>query len=72
MRTENPLHKQSEKAYMCFYTRRVTTRDFTVNSKIYPALPQLTDNFQFFFQFNFHDQWSIGFIMKSFRQFRLT
>ena len=27
---ENPLHRQSEKACMCFKTRRVRTRDFTV------------------------------------------
>ena len=27
---ENPLHKHSEKAIMCFYARRVRTRDFTV------------------------------------------
>ena len=30
IRTENPLHKQSEKAYMCFKTRHVKTLDSTV------------------------------------------
>ena len=30
IRTENPLHKQSEKAYMCFNTRWASTRDYTV------------------------------------------
>ena len=33
IRTKNPIHKQSEKAYMCFKTRRVRTRDFTVYEK---------------------------------------
>ena len=28
---KNPLHKLTEKARMCFKTRRVRTRDFTVN-----------------------------------------
>ena len=27
---ENPLHKQFEKACMCFETRRASTRDYTV------------------------------------------
>ena len=27
---ENPVHKQSEKACMCFKMKRVRTRDFTV------------------------------------------
>ena len=30
IRIENPLHKHSENAYMCFDVR---TRDFTVNKK---------------------------------------
>ena len=30
IRVENALHKQFEKAYMCFRTRRASTRDFTV------------------------------------------
>ena len=30
IRIEIPLHKQSEKACMCFETRRVRTRNFTV------------------------------------------
>ena len=35
IRIENPLHKQSEKAYMCYYTRRVRTCDFTLIVKWY-------------------------------------
>ena len=31
---KNPLHKQFEKAYMCFKMRRASTRDFTKNCKI--------------------------------------
>ena len=30
IRVKNPLHKQSEKAYMCFKTRRASTRDYMV------------------------------------------
>ena len=30
IRIENPLHKRSEKACMCFYMRRASTRDYTV------------------------------------------
>ena len=30
IRIENPLHKRSEKACMCFNTRRACTRDYTV------------------------------------------
>ena len=33
IRVENPLHKQSEKAYMCFKTRRASIRDYTVYYK---------------------------------------
>ena len=28
---ENPHHKESEKAYMCFKTRRASTLDYTVS-----------------------------------------
>ena len=31
---KNPLHKQFEKACMCFLTRRVRTPDFTLISKL--------------------------------------
>ena len=30
IRIENPLHERSEKAWMCFNTRRASTRDYTV------------------------------------------
>ena len=30
IRIKNPLHKQSDKACMCFKTRRARTRDYTV------------------------------------------
>ena len=30
IRIENPLHKRSEKASICFNTRRASTRDYTV------------------------------------------
>ena len=30
IRIKNPLHKRSEKACMCFNTRRASTRDYTV------------------------------------------
>ena len=33
IRVENPLHKQSEKAYMCFKTIRASTRDYMVYNK---------------------------------------
>ena len=29
IRVKNPLHKQSEKTYMCFKTRRASTHDYT-------------------------------------------
>ena len=29
-RDGNPLHKQSEKAYMCFKMRRVSIREYTI------------------------------------------
>ena len=29
---KNPLHNQSEKACMCFKTRRASTRDYTVHA----------------------------------------
>ena len=31
IRIKNPLHKQSEKACMCFKTRQTSTRDYMVN-----------------------------------------
>ena len=31
IRVKNPLHKQSKKAYMCFKTRRASTRNYTVD-----------------------------------------
>ena len=34
IRIKNPIQKQSEKACMCFYTRCVRTRDFTVRNEI--------------------------------------
>ena len=43
IRIQNPLHKQSEKACMCFKTRRVRTRDFTV-VEIGPNIDILTVN----------------------------
>ena len=30
IRVKNPLHKQSEKTYMCFKTRLASTPDYTV------------------------------------------
>ena len=34
IRIENPLHKQSEKACMCFYTGWVRTHDFTISTQV--------------------------------------
>jgi len=33
IRIKNPLHKQSEKVWMCFNTRRARTNNYTIQEK---------------------------------------
>ena len=40
IRVENPLHKQFEKACMCFKTRRVRTRNFMVFESVWAGSVQ--------------------------------
>jgi hypothetical protein len=57
IRIENPLHKQSEKACMCFKTRRVRTRDFTICTYLFFHLLSFLFSMNFVILANFKQFW---------------